>query len=229
MTVAQSGLGKSSLGKSLRNRLVDSPGSLAETFRDRRWKTLTATFPDVERMHVVDLGGTVSSWLRAPVRPAHVTVLGFEPDGADDVSWIDSWYADACNLPAHLSALRADLVYSNAVLEHVGGAEPRQRFAASVHRLAPCHWVQTPYRYFPIEPHWLFPGFQFLPVAARVAIGRRWKLVHSSSSDYDAVLGSVLSVDLVGLAEFRRLFGSSTIEKERFAGMTKSLIAIKTG
>ena len=28
--------------------------------------------------------------------------------------------------------------------------------------------VQIPYRYFPIEPHWLFPGLQFLPQRARI-------------------------------------------------------------
>ena len=27
--------------------------------------------------------------------------------------------------------------------------------------------VQTPYRYFPVEPHWLFPGLQFLPMGLR--------------------------------------------------------------
>ncbi len=37
-------------------------------------------------------------------------------------------------------------------------------------------WVQTPYRYFPIEPHWIFPGFQFLPLSARTEISRRWPL-----------------------------------------------------
>ena len=30
--------------------------------------------------------------------------------------------------------------------------------------------MQTPYRYFPIEPHWLFPGMQFLPLPVRWSI-----------------------------------------------------------
>ena len=221
MTVAHAGL-----GKAFRNRFVDSPGSMAETFRARRWDVMRATYPDIADYHIVDLGGTVDAWLRAPVRPRKVTVLGLEPHGGEGIDWIEARYADACDLPGDLADLRADLVYSNAVLEHVGGAERRQRFADTVHRLAPRHWIQTPYRYFPIEPHWLFPGFQFLPVATRVAIGRRWKLVHTANTDYEAVLGSVLSVELVGLSEFRHLFPGSAIEHERFAGMTKSIIAI---
>lgn len=215
------------IGKALRNRLVDSPDSLAETFRARRWAAFAATFPDIENSHVIDLGGTVSSWTRAPVRPKHVTVLSFEPEGADDVSWVDAHHADACDLPATLEGLRGDVVYSNAVLEHVGGAERRQRFADTVHNLADRHWVQTPYRYFPVEPHWLFPGFQFLPVSTRVAIGRRWKLVHTTDRDHDSMMRSVLSVELVGLAEFRHLFPGSEVRHERLAGLTKSIIAVK--
>jgi hypothetical protein len=202
---------------------------LAEKFRTRRWEAVAAAFPDFENLHVVDLGGTVNSWTRAPIRPKHVTVLSFEPEGADGLDWIDAHHADACDLPESLAGLRADLVYSNAVLEHVGGAERRQRFADTVHTLADRHWVQTPYRYFPVEPHWLFPGFQFLPVSTRVAIGRRWKLVHTPNPDYDAMMRTVLSVELIGFAEMRHLFPTSRVVGERFGGLVKSIIAIKEG
>ncbi|MET0447768.1 MAG: hypothetical protein ABW004_05155 [Aeromicrobium sp.] len=212
---------------SLRNRFVDGPDSLAERYRARRWQRLLEEFPQIEDMTVVDLGGTVSSWRRAPVRPARVIVLSFEPEGADDVDWIDSRYADACDLPDDLATTRADLVYSNAVIEHVGGAERRSRFADSVHRLADHHWVQTPYRYFPIEPHWLFPGFQFLPVATRVAISRRWSLVHTPNRDRQAAVDNVLSVELIGLTEFRNLFPTSRVLTERAAGLVKSIIAVR--
>jgi hypothetical protein len=214
------------VGQLIRNRLVDSPDSLAEQLRRRRWAELGRAFPDLENMTVVDLGGTISSWSRAPVRPKHVTVLTLEPEG-EVVSWIDARYADACDLPRELRDLQADLVYSNAVLEHVGGAERRRRFAETVHRLAERHWVQTPYRYFPVEPHWLFPGFQFLPVSTRVAISQRWPFVDTPCSDYRTELDAVLSVELVGLTEFRHLFPASVISRERLAGLTKSLIAVR--
>ena len=213
-------------GRSLRNRLVDSPDSLAERLRTKRWGDLAERFPDIGEMTVIDLGGTVSSWLRAPVRPQRVVVLSFEPEGSEGVGWVEAHHADACALPDRWRRFSCDLVYSNAVLEHVGGAERRQRFADSVHALGDRHWVQTPYRYFPLEPHWLFPGFQFLPVAARVAIGRRWNLVHTPDRDAVSMMTSVLSVDLVGMAEFRYLFPTSQILRERVAGMTKSLIAV---
>ncbi|MCD9196881.1 methyltransferase domain-containing protein [Aeromicrobium wangtongii] len=216
-----------SAATTIRNRFVDGPDSLAERYRARRWEQLRTEFPDIADMTIVDLGGTVSSWRRAPVRPRKVIVLSFEPEGADDVDWIESHHADACDLPAPFRDLRADLVYSNAVIEHVGGAERRQRFADSVHRLADHHWVQTPYRYFPVEPHWLFPGFQFLPVPARVAVSRRWRLVHTPNSDRQAAVDNVLSVELIGLTELRNLFPTSRVLTERAAGLVKSIIAVR--
>ena len=83
---------------------------------------------------------------------------------------------DACSLPAELRGERFDLVYSNSVLEHVGGHDRRLAFAASVHELGDAHWIQTPYRYFPVEPHWLCPGLQLLPVRARAEVTLRWPL-----------------------------------------------------
>ena len=64
-----------------------------------------------------------------------------------------------------------DVVFSNSLLEHVGGHAQRAALAREVRSLAPRHWVQTPYRYFPLEPHWLFPGMQF-PLEAQAEF---WK------------------------------------------------------
>lgn len=49
------------------------------------------------------------------------------------------------------------LVYSNSLIEHLGGHARRAAFAEQVRSLAPRHWVQTPYRYSLIKPHWLVP------------------------------------------------------------------------
>jgi hypothetical protein len=135
---------------------------------------------------------------------------------------------DACNLPDHIKNGSYDLVFSNSVLEHVGGHAQRARFAESVHKLANSHWIQTPYRYFPIEPHWLFPGFQFLPLTVRAGLSQRWPLVHTKSSSRREGLEAALWVELVSRAEMSYYFPSSAIRAERIAGIAKSLIAIKS-
>ncbi len=121
-----------------------------------------------------------------------------------------------------------DLVYSNSVIEHVGGYERRRRFAETVERLAPHHWVQTPARSFPLEPHWLFPGFQFMPVALRTRVAMKWPYsFYGRSNDAAETLGEVLWVELIGVPEMTHLFPGSEVLRERFARLTKSLIATR--
>ena len=158
---------------SWRGRLVDEPDSWASRRRAERAGWLLTTFPDLTDMTVVDLGGRAGTWAAMSVRPDHVDLVNLEDSPDAGLDWIDSHRADACSLPDHLRSRRYDLVFSNSVIEHVGGHERRERFAETVHQLAPAHWIQTPYRYFPIEPHWLAPGFQFLPIPARSALLRR--------------------------------------------------------
>jgi hypothetical protein len=77
--------------------------------------------------------------------------------------------ADACTYDEPT----VDLVVSNSLIEHVGGVGPRRQLAETIRGLAPQYWVQTPYRYFPLEPHWMFPGMQFLPLNVRARLARR--------------------------------------------------------
>ncbi len=212
----------------LRQRLVDGPDSLGERSRLRRWEWLRDTFPQIESMSVIDLGGTVEAWLRAPVHPASVHVVNLEAQPSGRPDWITAEQGDACALPPSLAGARYDLVFSNSVIEHVGGHAQRVKFAAEVHRLAPRHWVQTPYRYFPIEPHWLFPGFQFLPVTMRAEISRRWPLVHTPSPSHEDGVQAALSVELLSRTEMATYFPDSKIRFERAMSAIKALIAVKT-
>ncbi|MFG1825517.1 class I SAM-dependent methyltransferase [Microbispora bryophytorum] len=211
----------------LRNRFVDAPDSLGAKARARRWSWFAECFPDLDRMNVIDLGGTAGAWLRAPVRPAHVHIVNLEKPPPDLPSWVRADVADACDLPAAIQSGTYDLVFSNAVIEHVGGHQRRQIFADTVNSLADRHWVQTPYRYFPVEPHFLFPGFQFLPLTARTEILRRWPLIHTPTSDREAARRIVMDVELLSVTEMRHYFPGSRIRFERLAGLVKSVIAYK--
>ena len=66
-----------------------------------------------------------------------------------------------------------------------------------------------------------------VPVPARVAITRRWKHGHCYQPDPKRALKLVLEVDLIGTTELAALFPESTIWRERAAGLTKSLVAIR--
>ncbi|WP_310527832.1 hypothetical protein [Nocardioides sp.] len=214
----------------LRHKVVDAPGSLGARMRAERWSLVKRSFPDMAGLSVLDLGGTVEAWVRAPVRPAQVTVLNLFEPGVSEVDWLRPVTGDACRARAELEAAGAplsyDVVFSNSLLEHVGGHAQRVALAAEVHALASRHWVQTPYRYFPLEPHWLFPGLQFLPMGVRARLAASWPLAHSRPESSAEAMSEVQWTELVGVAELRAYFPTSRIHRERVAGVTKSLVAI---
>ncbi|MGW5054992.1 class I SAM-dependent methyltransferase [Actinokineospora sp. NPDC004072] len=193
--------------------------------RARRWDELERRFPDLAAMRVLDLGGLPDFWRSAPTRPAEVTTVTLVDADAPE-SWLRHLVDDAC-APDRIKGERFDLVVSNSLIEHVGGHTPRQALADVVHAFAERHWVQTPYRYFPVEPHWVFPGLQFLPVNLRAAVVRHWPFSHAKLSGEQA-LTAVLTTDLISLTEMRLLFPDSTVWHEKAFGLTKSLVAVRT-
>jgi hypothetical protein len=211
----------------LRRRFVDAPDSMGARWRARRWEWLRQTFPALDQMSVVDIGGRVESWLRAPVTPKHVHVINLEEQPSELPDWAEVDYADACALPERLASRRYDLVFSNSVIEHVGGHERRLRFAETIRSLGDAYWVQTPYRYFPVEPHWVAPGMQFTPVALRTMLARRWPLAHTKAPNREAALDAVLWTELLDRTQMRHYFPDATLRAERVAGLTKSLIAVR--
>jgi hypothetical protein len=199
--------------------------TLSQRTRARRWEEFGRRFPDISEMRVIDLGGDARYWANAPVRPAELVLLNLyeqEPpyEGASVV------VGDACELPDVLASERFDLVYSNSAIEHVGGHSRREAFAASVYALGDRHWIQTPYRYFPIEPHWLFPGFQFLPVGARATVTQNWRIGQRYTTDRAAAVAESMSVRLLSRTEMAHYFPHSEIWSERLGGVVKSLVAI---
>jgi Methyltransferase domain len=204
---------------------TNSETSASTRWRERRWRDFALRFPDLGEMSVLDLGGTVESWRHCPTRPASLTLLNMsEQEATADEEII---VGDACDLPSDLQGRHFDLVYSNSVIEHVGGHDRRVRFAEAVHGLGDRHWIQTPNRYFPIEPHVLCPGFQFLPLAIAARALVRWPIGNLAGMvpTHEVALRWVQETELLGLTQMTFYFPGSAIDRERFGPLTKSLIA----
>jgi hypothetical protein len=202
---------------------VESAGSASTRWRQRRWHALATRFPALGDMHVLDLGGTAVSWRLSPVQPGALTLLNTFHQSGD----VEVIVGDACEPPASLLGRRFDLVYSNSVIEHVGGHYRREQFAAIVHGLSDHHWIQTPNRYFPVEPHFLCPGLQYLPLPLATRTARLWPVGHYAgrlSSPQIAAM-RVQEIELLGRSQMRYYFPDSEILRERAGPLTKSLIA----
>jgi hypothetical protein len=88
-------------------------------------------------------------------------------------------------------------------------------------------WIQTPYRYFPIEPHFVFPWFQHLPVAAQRSVAARWPLVPAQfPTDPGEILEEVMEIELLSITEMRCYFPGAAIRFERAGGLVKSILAV---
>jgi SAM-dependent methyltransferase len=81
---------------------------------------------------------------------------------------------DACALPFEDGAF--DVVFSNAVIEHVGGRERQRRLVSEALRVGRRVFITTPNRLFPVEVHTRLPLVHWLPyAAARRVYGRLGK------------------------------------------------------
>jgi hypothetical protein len=204
----------------------NSAHSFSARARRRRWSEFERRFPDIGEMSVIDLGGTSAYWTSSPTRPGSLTLLNLfsqEPPWADGTNVI---VGSACEPPPELAGQKYDLVVSNSVIGSVGGHEMRRRFSGVVFQLGQHHWIQTPNRYFPIDPVFLFPLFAVLPFRARCAVSRRWPFGIRQAESYEAAAEYVLTLEFLTEAELRHYFPNDDIWRERFAGFTKSLVAI---
>jgi SAM-dependent methyltransferase len=120
--------------------------------------------------------------------------------------------ADARRMP--FADREFDVVWCNSLIEHVDPAD-RPLVAAEIRRVAGRWWVQTPNRWFPVEPHVLLPLFQFLPRGLR---RRLWRFGASGEPFHD--------IPLLDRRELQALFPESRIVRERVGPFTKSLIAV---
>jgi SAM-dependent methyltransferase len=205
-------------------------GSVAARLRRRRFAlfaVMVTGMPGVVR--VLDIGGTQQYWqMMAPgaefLDRVHVTLLNLEPQAVSEPNFT-SLVGDARAMP-QFADRQFDLVFSNSTIEHLGSSAAQQAMAAEVRRVGQGFYIQTPNRYFPLEPHFLFPGFQFLPLGVRAWLVRHFKLGwFPRIVDRRQARAEVAAIRLLGETEFRALFPGAAIYKERYCGLTKSFVA----
>lgn len=206
-------------------------------FRSRRFAMVQALIEKVlaekGEATILDLGGRETYWrigeefVAANRDRLHFTLVNLEKDPVEDTVLFESLIGDATD-PSLLAGRRFDIVHSNSVVEHVGEFPDMRRFAHTVRRMAPRYYVQTPNYWFPFEPHFRFPGFQYLPRALRIAMIRRFSLgFFPRIADAGDARDIIRHHHLIGTRQMRELFPDARIVHEKFMGLNKSLVAIR--
>lgn len=202
--------------------------SLASNFRRRRW----AIFQDIIEslqgpIEILDVGGTTSFWENHHLNnksKVKITILNLSPQSIpqNNISFIEG---DARNMK-DFKDKTFDIVFSNLVIEHVGTLENQKKMADEIMRVGKKYFVQTPNYFFPMEPHFLFPFFQFLPLSVRSWLVSIFKFGYEKVHDYDSAFTLVSRITLLKKKDLRMLFPKAKIVNEKFMGLTKSFMVI---
>ena len=209
--------------------LADSsaPGSAATRFRGARLERLMALLrPLPKPIRIIDVGGTVPFWARiGTIEDFDVTIVNLFPQESEHPR-VHAVVGDARDLSAFGDA-SFDVAFSNSVIEHVPQLDEQCRVASELRRVGRRVWLQTPNRRFPLEPHFLFPFFQYLPIAARAFLLRRMDLGwFKRTPDPAAARRTAESIRLMTAGELRRCLPGASIVTERFLGLPKSFIVL---
>lgn len=206
---------------------ADDPRSLSNRLRTRRMELFESLISPLPRpVRIVDLGGTPAFWAHrgwAGRADVHITIVNLHAEAAPHANM--HCIAGDVTDDRLLEGQHFDVAFSNSVIEHLFTWQGQQVMARIMRRLAPSLWVQTPNFWFPMEPHFHVPGWQWLPKALRVALIRRrrcgWR---GPCPDPRAARALVDEVRLLTQRELRALFPAATLVPERIAGLTKSWI-----
>jgi SAM-dependent methyltransferase len=200
--------------------------SKASQFRRKRSEFFRGLLTNVPRpVRLLDVGGTQEYWEQMGFgndSDLEITLLNLEPRPIGKYRQV---IGDARDMSQFVDR-EFDVVFSNSVIEHVGAWTDQLSMANEVRRVGKRYYVQTPNRYFPIEPHFLFPLFQFFPVFLRVSLHCNFTLgwMRRASSREEATK-AVESIRLLSTAQMKRLFPEAEIYSEEFLGLTKSITA----
>lgn len=201
--------------------------SLAVRFRRQRFGLFLSLLSRLQRpIRILDIGGTEPYWKMMELganEQVFVTLLNLSEE---DVSLpnMSSLAGDARSL--NMDSASFDVVFSNSVIEHVGSRQDQERMANEVRRVGKHYFVQTPNKYFPLEPHFLFPFFQFLPLKVRVWLLQHFQLGWFSRTPDVGKAGEIVEgIRLLTRREFTKLFPNSVIYEEKVLGITKSFVA----
>lgn len=204
--------------------------SLSTQFRRKRFHFFLSLINQLPRpLHILDIGGTEAYWnmMRFDDPQVHITLLNLNTQTIANAERFTSIAGDATQLMGFADQ-SVDLVYSNSVIEHLFTLEAQQKMADEIKRVGKSYFIQTPYRYFPIEPHWVFPFFQFLPRTVKISLTRRFALGHIPRvSDPEKAARQVDEVRLMTITELKKMFPEALLYKEFFTGMVKSVVMYK--
>jgi hypothetical protein len=205
-------------GNSLSNRLRSA--------RFRKFEELVAPLP--RPLRILDVGGRTAFWEnRGWAGHPEFQILSLNLIAEEQrYENITPAVGDATNL-SQFDDGSFDIAFSNSLIEHLFTFENQLRMASEMRRIGRAFWVQTPNYWFPMEPHFHVPGWQWMPVDLRISIIRRRRCGWLGPiPDPSRARLQIEEMRLLTKSELITMFPGATLIPERFCGLVKSWIMI---
>lgn len=203
-------------------------GHFSTKSRQKKREILQSLFGLDESTRVLDVGGQANHLASRMIDDdscnENITVINTSQHHLTAIKRehprINAIQADARRLPFEDKSF--DIVYSNAVIEHVGDWQDQMTMAREVMRVGKSWFITTPNRWFPFEFHTRLPFIGFLPSSLMRSVARMCSYNHVEER-YQS--GIRTHTRLLTAREMRRLFPQSDILHVRVTLWPETLIA----
>jgi hypothetical protein len=208
--------------------LIGNNDSISAFFRKRRFSFFIDLISQVPKpCKIIDIGGTLQFWKTVGadvwdgIKLTFLNVFPIDVSGTNAKSVV----GDARSI-YQFGDNEFDVVFSNSTIEHVGCLDDQQKMANEVRRIGKRYFVQTPNKFFPVEPHFCFPFFQFLPVEMKIRLLSKLNLgAFTKTPDLEKNRRIVNDIRLLSKSEIKALFPEASLYHEKILGLSKSVIA----
>ncbi|MEK6910988.1 MAG: hypothetical protein AABW82_04410 [Nanoarchaeota archaeon] len=213
----------------LLNKLFNpyNKNSISSNFRKRRFEIFLRLIKNIKKpVRIIDIGGKYIFWKNMDFpkdKYTRIIMLNLEEENLSDPRFKNE-IGDATNITGY-NKYKANFVFSNSLIEHLSTFENQKRMAQQVISLKLPYYIQTPNKYFPIEPHTLIPFFQFMPMTLRLFLAKNLNFYFYNKEKNTLIIEErAREIRLLTKKELKELFPEAQIYEEKFLGLTKSFI-----
>ncbi|SFQ22163.1 2-polyprenyl-3-methyl-5-hydroxy-6-metoxy-1,4-benzoquinol methylase [Butyrivibrio proteoclasticus] len=184
-----------------------------------------------KQIKVLDIGGDITFWQSMGCKyfdQMDITLLNIDANPFPNLPVnVKAVVGNALDMQ-DISDKEYDICFSNSCIEHVGKEKEWAMMAKEMKRAGKHYFLQTPNRYFPIEPHFLVPFFQFFPLKLKASMINKHQLgFWPQGKDWEDSLKIADEIKLLSYRNLRTLFPEAEIKREMLGGLTKSYMVYK--
>ncbi|MBK8980849.1 MAG: class I SAM-dependent methyltransferase [Ignavibacteria bacterium] len=212
----------------LKNADQNNINSISYKLRNKRKELFLKFIIDIPKpLRILDLGGSEYFWRNlnlVNLNDLRILLVNTEFQDVNKYSNMDFLEKDVKDL-SEFGDKEFDIVHSNSLIEHISSAGDQKKLAEEIVRIGKHYFIQTPNYFFPFEPHFMFPFFQFLPHKKKVDMIMKKDLGwYKRETDFRKADELASSVRLLKKKELKNYFKGAKIYSEKYFLFTKSFI-----